>query len=110
MTNTSGVHPLDNRVLVKPDAVEKKTSGGIILPEDHTDKQQMAQIRATLVAAGVNAWAEALATSPDFAAPQPGTRILISKYGGIQIDGDDGEKYRIMNDEDVTAVLGGSHE
>lgn len=106
MTNTSGVRPLDNRVLVKPDNVENKTAGGIYLPDDHTDKQQMAQIRATLVAAGVNAWAEAK-VSPDFEAPAPGSRVLIAKYGGIVIDGDDGEKYRIMNDEDITAILEG---
>jgi chaperonin GroES len=103
--NTSGVRPLDNRVLVKPDNVETVTKGGIILID--TEKEQMAQVRGTLIAAGVNAWAEAAATSPEFVMPSPGTRVLIAKYGGIQIDGDDGEKYRIMNDLDITAVLEG---
>jgi len=104
-TNTSGVRPLDNRVLVKPDPVEEVTKGGIILPGQHTEREAMAQIRATLVAAGVNAWAEAAATSEAFAPPEPGARVLIAKYGGILIKGDDGEEYRIMNDVDVTAVL-----
>lgn len=103
MQNNSGVRPLDNRVLVKPDTVETKTKGGIILID--TDKEQMAQVRATLVAAGVNAWAEASATSPAFTAPQAGARVLIAKYGGIVIKGDDGEDYRIMNDTDITAEL-----
>jgi len=105
MTNTSGVRPLDNRVLVKPDNVETVTKGGIILVD--TEKEQMAQVRGTLIAAGVNAWAEAAATSPEFVTPSPGTRVLIAKYGGIVIDGEDGEKYRIMNDLDITAVLEG---
>lgn len=103
MTNTSGVRPLDNRVLVKPDNVEKTTKGGIILID--TEKEEMAQVRGTLIAAGVNAWAEAAATSPKFEMPLPGTRVLIAKYGGIVIDGIDGEKYRIMNDADITGVL-----
>lgn len=105
--NPSGVRPLDNRVLVKPDNVETVTKGGIILID--TEKEQMAQVRGTLIAAGVNAWAEAAATSPEFEMPQPGTRVLIAKYGGIQIDGDDGEKYRIMNDLDITAILETTH-
>lgn len=103
MTNTSGVRPLDNRVLVKPDNVEKTTKGGIILID--TEKEEMAQVRGTLIAAGVNAWAEAAATSAAFEMPQPGTRVLIAKYGGIVIDGIDGEQYRIMNDLDIIGLI-----
>lgn len=104
--NPSGFAPLDVRVLVRPDVVEKKTAGGILLPEQHTDREDMAQIKATLVAVGVNAWGEAKA-NPDFDPPAPGTRVLIAKYGGIVVDGRDGEKYRVMNDVDVTAVIEG---
>lgn len=104
-TNTSGFTPLDVRVLVRPDVVEEKI-GSIFVPEQHKEREQMAQIRGTLVAAGVNAWGEAKA-NPDFTAPEPGTRVLIAKYGGIVVDGADGAKYRVMNDVDVTAVIEG---
>lgn len=103
--NNSGITPLDLRVLVKPDPVEDKV-GSIFIPESHKEREEHAQIKATLVAVGVNAWAEAKA-HPEFVAPVPGTRVLIAKYGGILIDGADGEKYRIMNDADVTGVLEG---
>ena len=37
----------------------------------------------------------------------PGDRVMIAKYGGVMIAGDDGQDYRIMNDADVVALLGG---
>lgn len=107
MNNTSGMWPLDVRVLVKPDPVEAKSKGGIILPDEHKEQQKFATVKATLVAVGVNAWAEASRTEA-FSAPQPGDRVLIAKYGGIVLTGDDGEDYRLLNDEDVIGVLEGA--
>lgn len=104
MTNTSGIEPIDQRVVVLPDPVEEKTKGGIILPDQHKDQQRWAQARGTLVAAGACAWSEAK-RERGFVAPEPGARVMFAKYGGVTFEGDDGEEYRIMNDEDVTAVL-----
>lgn len=106
MINTSGFLPLDVRVLVKPDAVEEKTAGGIILPEKHVDEKKMAMLKGTLIAAGVNAWGEAARHSA-FVTPKPGARVLIAKYGGIALTGEDGSDYRLMNDEDVIGLLQG---
>ena len=105
MTNTSGIHPLDFRILVLPDPIEERTAGGIIMPDQHKEREKYAQMKGTIVAVGVNAWEEAANRSPFFAKPVPGDRVLISKYGGVMLTGDDGKEYRIMNDEDVTAVL-----
>jgi chaperonin GroES len=108
IVNTSGIQPLDLRVLVLPDAVEEKTAGGIILPDQHKDRERYAMMHATLVAAGENAWEEATARSPNFTRPLPGDRVVIAKYGGVMLTGKDGKDYRIMNDEDVVArVTGG---
>jgi chaperonin GroES len=103
--NTSGIQPLDLRVLVLPDPIEEKTVGGIILPDQHKEREKFATMKATLIAVGVNAWEEAAARSQIFVKPVPGDRVLISKYGGVLISGDDGKEYRLMNDEDVTALL-----
>lgn len=105
MTNASGIIPLDLRVLVRPDKVEEKTAGGIILPDSAKEKDQFAQCKATVVAAGENAWEEAASRSHAFRKPAPGDRVLISRYGGITVKGADGEDYRLLNDEDVTARL-----
>lgn len=103
--NTSGIQPLDLRVLVLPDPVESKTAGGILLPDQHKDREKFATMKATLIAVGANAWEEAASRSPSFIKPVPGDRVLISKYGGVLLTGDDGKDYRIMNDDDVTALL-----
>jgi co-chaperonin GroES (HSP10) len=101
--NTSGLQPLDVRVLVLPDPVAEKV-GSIFVPDAHKEREKFAQMKGTLVAIGVNAWAEAAQTQ-GFVKPVPGDRVLISKYGGVLVTGDDGKDYRIMNDEDVTAIL-----
>lgn len=105
--NTSGIQPLDLRVLVLPDPVEEKTVGGIILPDQHKEREKYATIFGTLIAAGENAWEEAAARSDKFAKPQPGDRIVISKYGGVLLTGKDGREYRLMNDEDVIGRMVG---
>lgn len=103
--NNSGVQPLDMRVVVKPDAINDKI-GSIIIPDTTREKQEMAAVNGTLVAAGVNAWQEAKARAFDFTKPVPGQRIMFAKYGGVQFKGADGADYRIMNDEDVIGILG----
>lgn len=104
MQNNSGINPLDMRVLVRPDPAEEVTKGGIIIIPDAVEKEKYATVKATLVAVGVNAWAEAK-THPAFTAPTPGDRVMIAKYGGVMVKGNDGDDYRIMNDEDITALL-----
>lgn len=99
--NTSGFVPLDLRVLVLPDAVEKVTAGGIILPEDNAERKQMAMTKGTLVAIGENAWEEAAARSAGFTRPQPGDRVVFAKYGGDTFLGADRREYRLMNDCDI---------
>lgn len=97
---TSGIKPTEYRVLVKPDPVERKTAGGIVLPETVAEQREMAQQKGTLVATGGNAfedWAGEV--------PKVGDRILFGKYKGFEAEGADGEKYRLCNDKDVTAIL-----
>jgi chaperonin GroES len=101
IVNHSGIQPIDLRVLVLPDPIEVKTAGGIILPDQHKEREKYAMQHAMLVAVGENAWEEASSRSPDFSKPVPGDRVLISKYGGVVVTGKDGKEYRLMNDDDV---------
>ena len=102
--NTSGLIPLDLRVLVLPDEAEKITPGGIIIPEPEVEKKAMAMTKGTLVEAGVNAWEEAVARSSKFRRPAQGDRIIFGKYAGIVIKGKDGREYRLMDDTDVVGL------
>jgi len=99
--NTSGFEPLDLRVLVLPDPIEERTSGGIILPDAKKERDKFAQQLGTLIAVGENAWEEASGRSPNFRRPRPGERIVFSRYGGVLIEGRDGKEYRLMNDIDI---------
>ena len=102
-------------MLIKPDEIEEKTEGGIIIPGTVSELHAMAQSIGTFVAAGPDAYMDNVTRdrqgqiierkgfSQAFA--KPGDRVAFAKYGGLQVNGKDGESYRLMNDVDVTAVV-----
>lgn len=98
--NTSGIMPLGYRVLVRPDAIEEKTKGGILIPEPERDKFDRAQQTGTLVAIGEFAWRDYLARWA-----KPGDRVVFARYGGAHMVGKDGVLYRMLNDEQVIAAV-----
>ena len=102
LNNTSGIYPVEFKVLVKPDPTETKTAGGIYFPDDVKERRDMAQGKGVLVAAGGNAFEDWEA------APEPGDRVMYARYAGLEVpekDSADGKHYRLMNDKDVAAVL-----
>lgn len=102
VANPSGITPLDLRILVKPDPIEEVTKGGIILADTTRDKQKYAATKATLIAVGDNAYQ---GWSDDSRKPQPGDRVCYAQYAGAEQKGADGERYCVMNDADLLAVL-----
>ena len=96
--NKSGISPVGYRVLVKPEPIEERTAGGIIIAQ--TDPYKQAQCAGTVVAIGEDCWRE-------FKSPwaKVGDRVLFAKYGGLMRKGLDGEEYRILNDEQITCVI-----
>lgn len=107
--NTSGIIPFDKRVLVLHDPVETKTAGGIIIPIEKSDKDKYAQTRATVIAVGDAAWAEAKYDAQQFGIaasfPSPGDRVLVGRYTGDTHKGADGTDYVVLNDTDIIAFL-----
>lgn len=107
--NTSGLVPLDKRVIVKKDPPDEK-KGSLIIPESVRQKEKFAMTKATVVAVGTHAWGEAGYDAQrfglEFDAPAPGDRVKIGRYAGDNFDGDDGQEYTILNDEDVLGFLG----
>lgn len=100
--NTAEIYPVDYKVLIKLDPVEEKSAGGIVLSVgDQTEREQMAQVRGTLIARGGNAFQDWKGTRPE-----PGNRVMLAKYAGLFCEGYDGEEYRLCNDKDVAALLG----
>lgn len=106
-SNESGIYPLEYKVLVKPDAAETVTSGGIVIPDAVSDRYHQAEMKATVVAMGDAAFQ--YDDGRFMAYVEPGDRVIISKYAGIRVTGDDGEQYQLVSDKDVLATLGRGH-
>ena len=85
------VKPLGDRVLVKPDAVETKTAGGIIIPDTAQEKTQ----RGVVVAVGDDK--EKIKVSV-------GQKVIHDKYAGTQIQLD-GVDHLILKSNDLVAVV-----
>lgn len=98
MENKSGLHPTGRMVLVLLDQVPEK-HGAIALHESTINKDQMAQVHATLMEVGPLAWEK----EPK-ARVSLGSAVVIKRYAGEYITGVDGIKYRIINDNDIYAT------
>lgn len=103
-TNASGLVPVEFRVLVKPDDLGKDEHGhkigSVYIPDTAKERQELAQARGTLIAAGGRAF-------EDFGSPSPvpGDRVWFAKFGGVPIKGADGLMYRLISDKDVGCLI-----
>jgi co-chaperonin GroES (HSP10) len=104
MMNGSGIMPMGFNVLVKPEDVEKTTKGGIILPDVKLEKDEFGRMEGILVATSPMAFSYA-EWPKDFPKPQPGDRVLFSRYAGNEVMGKDGGKYWLMKDESIVGVM-----
>ena len=86
------IKPLADRVLVLPAPAEEKV-GGIIIPDTAKEKPQ----RGSIVAAGNG-------TKDEEMILKVGDVVLYGKYSGTEIELD-GEKYLMMRQSDVLAVV-----
>ena len=100
--NKSGIIPTGHYILVKPDPVETKTSGGIVLVQETIDTEQRNTTKGILVAIGPIGWAE-------FGNGEPwaklGDHVCYGQYAGRNMKGIDDERYVLMNCEDILAVI-----
>ena len=87
------IKPLSDRVLIAPAAAEEKTVGGIIIPDTAKEKPLKGQV----VAVGNG-------TKDEEMVLKVGDTVLYGKYAGTELEVE-GEKYLIMRQSDVLAVL-----
>ncbi len=98
-----GIVPTGFCALVAIAEQERKTAGGIILADSIVDKQQVIEQRGRLVA--ISPVAFDFASFPDGAVPEVGDAVVIAKLAGVQVDGQDGRKYRLVQDRDILATV-----
>ncbi len=92
------VKPLQDRVLIKRVEEETKTTGGIIIPDNHKEKPA----RGEVVAVGTgyrlqNGDTRALEV-------KKGDKVLFGKYSGTEVKVGN-ENYLIMKEEEILGVL-----
>ena len=87
------VKPLADRVLVKPAEAEEKTASGIIIPDSAKEKP----LKGEIIAVGKGTKDEEMVLAQ-------GDHVLYGKYDGTEIELN-GEKYLIMRQSDVLAII-----
>lgn len=87
------IKPLADRVLILPAPAEEKV-GGIIIPDTAKEKP----LKGTVIAAGKG-------TKDEEMILKEGDTVLYGKYAGTDVELD-GEKYLIMRQSDVLAIIG----
>jgi chaperonin GroES len=92
------IRPLHDRMIVKREDEERKSPGGIVIPDTAAEKP----IRGKIVAVGKGKILEDGKVRPlDL---KVGDKILFGKYGGTEVKVD-GEELLVMREEDVMAVI-----
>lgn len=93
MSSKLHIAPLHDRVVVKPEAAEEKTSAGIIIPDTAKEKPQ----RGSVIAVGPG-------KKNDPTVLKKGDTVLYGKYSGTELRVN-GLDLLIMRESDILAIL-----
>jgi chaperonin GroES len=98
-TVADAIHPIGERVVVKPAAKEEVTKSGIVIPDTAKEKPQ----EGTVIAVGSGRLLDNGDRSP--VEVKVGDRVLFAKYGGTEFKLE-GEEYLVLKENDILAVIG----
>ena len=87
------IKPLADRVLVKPVPAEERTVSGIIIPDSAKEKP----LKGEVLAIGSGTKDEKMVVAV-------GNTVLYGKYAGTELEWE-GEKYLIMRQSDILAII-----
>jgi chaperonin GroES len=93
------IRPLHDRLIVKREAEERKSPGGIVIPDTATEKP----IFGKVIAVGKGKILENGEIRP--LDVKVGDKILFGKYSGTEVKMN-GEELVVMREEDVMGVIG----
>ena len=94
------IRPLHDRVIVKREEEERKSAGGILIPDTATEKP----VRGKVLAVGNGKILESGEVRK--LDVKVGDKILFGKYSGTEVKVD-GEDVLVMREEDILAVIEG---
>ena len=91
--------PLDDRIVVRPNAAEERTASGLVIPDTAKEKPQQGEV----LAVGPGRWSDD--EGQHFALDiKVGDTVLYSKYGGTEVSVA-GEDLLILTSRDVLAIV-----
>jgi len=94
------IRPLHDRVIVRRLEEERKTAGGIVIPDTAAEKP----IRGEVIAVGNGKILDNGDVRP--LDVKVGNKVLFGKYSGTEVKVD-GEELVVMREDDIMAVLEG---
>jgi len=94
------LHPLEDRIVVRPGESEETTASGLVIPDTAKEKPQQGEVLA--VGPGRRAENTGEIVPLDV---KVGDTVVYSKYGGTEIT-IDGEDLLILSGRDVLAKMG----
>ncbi len=92
------IQPLGNRVLVKPEEVQEKTPGGLVIPPNASDEKKPSYGEIVKLGKGKDSKGNLLKFDVKI-----GDLIYFKKYSPEELD-IDGETLYILDTEDILAV------
>ena len=93
------LHPLEDRIVVRPAESEETTASGLVIPDTAKEKPQQGEVLA--VGPGKRSETSGEIIPNDVSA---GDIVVYSKYGGTEITSA-GEDLLILNARDVLAIV-----
>ncbi len=92
------IRPLHDRVIVKRIEEERKTAGGIVIPDNAAEKPDQGEV----LAIGTGKVMDDGKVRP--LAVKVGDRVLFGKYSGSSVKMD-GDELLVMREEDIMGVI-----
>lgn len=92
--------PLADRVVIKPLEAEETTASGIVIPGKDKEKPQQAEV----LEVGPGGMVDGKEVKMEV---KKGDKIIYSKYAGTEVEADRDEKYIIVRQSDILAIIEG---
>jgi chaperonin GroES len=93
------LHPLDDRIVVRPSESEETTASGLVIPDTAKEKPQQGEVLAVGPGRRSDTTGELIPLDVN-----KGDKVVYSKYGGTEIT-IDGEDLLILSSRDVLAKV-----
>ena len=94
------IRPLHDRVIVRRMEEERKSSGGIVIPDSATEKP----VQGEVIAVGKGKILENGEVRP--LDVKKGDKVLFAKYGGTEVK-IEGEDLLVLREEDIMGIIEG---